>query len=163
MPEAQSLPPAPAPAQAPAAPAPVVVVRPPRRRREELDALNTAFVEMEDEHFEQVKAILGLKGSEEQSVHAMTFTKRRKLKDIFALLAISDEPLRKIARTAIGTEDDSEDEPPPASAASSQPFFTEEDFARSGKCLCGSKQVEGKKVGQKVVFPAKMGKGKKCA
>lgn len=156
--------PLPVPAQPAEAKAPeAVVVRGPRRRRcEELDALNEAFVDMEDDHYEHVKAILGLKGAEEQSAHAMTSTKRRKLKDIFELLAKSDEPLRKIARTAIGAEveveedEDEDGEPATASAStSSQP-----SYARWGKCICGAKEVGGKE-GKKVALIEKMGKGKK--
>ena len=131
----------------------------PRRRRAELEALNTAFVEIADDRFEHIKAILGLSRAEEESVYAVLPAKRRKLKALFPLLAENDADLQKLAQTAIS--DDAED----VSSVSSQSLATpqpcicgkkvgsEERSANESHAMAGKKMVDGKKmVRGKMVF-----------
>ena len=114
--------------------------------------LNAAFVDLDDDSFTRVRAILGLHGEEEETVMAMSTNKRRRLRELFHLLASSNATLQELAQSAVaeqGGETEEEHElPRPA------PVFP--SLAASEKCVCGI--YEG---GKMVEFGEESGKGKK--
>ena len=77
--------------------------------------LNEAFVKLEDGPFTDIRYILGLHYEEEETVHAMSPAKRRKLRALFQLLANSDATLQDLAQSAVcgeGSEDAPEESAP---------------------------------------------------
>ena len=141
-----------------AAPGPIVAIR--RALRSENSSpkdkrLNAAFVDLDDEAFIRVKAILGLRGEEEETVMAMSTNTRRRLREIFHLLASSDSNLLELAQSAVAEED--EEEEINEADISPRPATVLPSFAASEKCVCGiyegGKMVhfEAMKEGEKVL------------
>jgi len=131
--------------------------------RAEVNALNAAFVDLEDNDFDHFKTILNLREDEQETVHAMGPAKKRRLKAIFTLLANSTPSLQELARSAIGAVGDAESpqEPAPPQAASAR------SFEASEKCVCsiydGAKMVmfgETEEKGKKLI-EFEEGKGRK--
>jgi hypothetical protein len=156
-----------------AAPAgPTTRARAARCRKQYLRRLNDAYQEIEEDAFVHLRDLLDLKSDEEADVYCMKPVKRRKLQAAFNMLAMCDDTLHELAQSVAEDADGGEpasSQPAASQPAASQRSCTDEDFARSEKCICGRKAFEGNKVvgrkvvGKKVVGCDKMGKGKKGA
>ena len=138
-----------------------------RRRREELDRLNGAYCELTEEERDDVHTLLDLRANE-TSVYKMRPAKRQKMKRLFSLLAKCDDELRELAQGAIEEEEEEEGAvaTPSVKLATSHKSYTVNDFARSGKCVCGAKTTHDEMLEAKKVVGAKIAaddimKGKK--
>lgn len=142
-----------------------------KSQKAQMERMNNAYCAINDDAFDHLKTLLDLKSDEEDSVYAMRPAKRRKLESVFNFLALCDDTVIELARE-IPEEDTVEDatssQAPPASSQATNAAYSEADFARSGKCLCGTKMtegemaaLEGRKKGVKMVEGKKMVGGKK--
>jgi hypothetical protein len=139
------------PREMPAA-APGIIVAPVLRAARpcpEDDRLNAAFVELDDAAFASVKVILGLRGEEEETIFKMSTNKRRRLREIFHLIANCDPSLQELAQSVAASEEEEEEEQPAATGTSLAAF------AASEKCVCGISS------GKTMVEFGKQGKGEK--
>ena len=125
-------------------------------QRHHMSDLNSAYTQIADDAFADMKELIDIHSDEEQDIYSMKPAKRRKVQLAFNLLSKCDDAIQELAK---GVADDIEEEAEPKAPPARRPQLSFEDqLAQSGKCVCGATTTQddtahGKKVvgGKKVV------------
>ena len=115
-----------------------------RCQKQYLSHLNSAYTQMADDAFADLKEMLAIHSDEEQDIWSLNPAKRRKVQVAFNMLSKCDDALYELAQNIADDVEDEEEAGEPVRAAPKPPPSQnryEEQMRLSGKCVCGAKVV----------------------